>query len=251
LGPLLQIRNLSVEVAGERLLEDINFDVERGQTNVIFGPNGSGKTSLINAIMGIPGYEVVGGTIIFDGKDITSLSLDEKVRLGIGVAFQNPPEIRGLKLRDMLKMCARKGLKEDLSEEELELAKRFNLTSMLDRDVNFNFSGGEKKRSEILQVLLMKPKLLILDEPDSGVDFESIVLIGSEIQSYLSRTGSSAIIVTHQGHILDHVEAHRGAVLMRGTIYCYGKPLEVLDSIKRKGYGGCEVCRRRRTRMQE
>lgn len=245
---LLQLKNLSVGVAGKRILEGVNLNVQKGQTHVIFGPNGSGKTSLINAIMGIPGYEVADGKVIFNGKDVTSLSIDDKARLGLCVAFQNPQEIRGVKLRDVLKICAGKKLTEDLSSEELDLAKRFNSAPMLDRDINLNFSGGEKKRLEVLQVLLMKPKLLILDEPDSGVDIDSVALIGREIQNYLSRTNSSAMVVTHHGHILDYLEAEKGAILMRGTMYCYESPKKILSVIRGEGYERCVECVERKTR---
>lgn len=248
MNSLLRLKDLSVRVAGKEILKGVDLDVKRGQTYVIFGPNGSGKTSLINAIMSIPGYEITKGTITFDGKDITSISVNEKAKLGLGIAFQIPPEIRGIKLREMLKICARKGMNEDLSGDELDLVNRFNLGPMLDRDINFNFSGGERKKSEVLQIMFMKPKLLILDEPDSGVDVESVALLGREIQNYLSSADSSALMVTHHGHILDYVEADEGTVLMKGTTYCYEDPKEILDTIREVGYERCIECEERKAK---
>jgi Fe-S cluster assembly ATP-binding protein len=245
---ILEIRDLSVEVNKKKILHDINITMREGQSCVMFGPNGSGKTSLLMTIMGVPNYPVEKGRILFEGRDITEKTVDERARLGIGIGFQLPQEIRGLRLIDMLKIAAGKKLSQDLSLEEKKLVSKFMLDGFLDRDVNLNFSGGEKKRAEILQLLFMKPRLLLLDEPDSGVDLESLKLIGEEIQRYVEENNASALVITHQGHILDHMRAEKACVLLGNTIYDYNEPQKILEHIKRNGYKGCLKCRKRRRR---
>ena len=137
--------------------------------------------------------------------------------------------------------------REELGGEEYELIELFRLKDFLDRSVNLGFSGGERKRAEVLQLLLMKPKLMLLDEPDSGVDVESLKLIGEAIQKYISQSEASALIVTHQGQILEHIKADMACVLLNGSIQCYGDPYQMLENIKRYGYENCATCIRRRS----
>jgi len=243
---MLKIERLSVSVERKTILRNINLTIPDGKVYAVFGPNGSGKSTLLMAVAGVPNYKIISGKILFNKEDVTWMNLDERARLGMALAFQTPPEITGLKLKDMLKICAGKKPGEDFSREELELIERFRLKDFLDRSVNLGFSGGEKKRAEILQLLLMKPKLLLLDEPDSGVDIESLKLIGEAIQEYLSKSGGSAVMVTHQGQMLEHVRADMACVLLGGCVHCYGDPYQVLESIKKYGYEGCVVCTRRR-----
>lgn len=242
---MLKVEELSVSVEGKQILKDINLTIPKGSVYAVFGPNGSGKSTLLMAIAGVPNYKITKGRIVFEGENVTWMNLDERARLGMALAFQNPPEITGVKLRDMLKICLGKKPHEDFSRKELELIKSFRLEGFLDRNVNVGFSGGERKRAEVLQVLLMKPKLLLLDEPDSGVDVESLKLIGRAIQEYLDESGSSAIIVTHQGQVLEHLRADMACVLLDGRIHCYGNPPEVFESIKKYGYEKCVVCTKR------
>lgn len=246
---ILEVRGLSVEVEGKSILSAVNLDVKAGEANILFGPNGSGKTTLLMAILGIPGYRVGGGKIIFDGRDITKLGVDERARMGIGFGFQQPPEVVGVKLRDILKVCEGTPQKKELSDKAKSLVEKLNMTDYLDRDVNVGFSGGERKRAEILQLLLMKPKLLLLDEPDSGVDVESLGLIAGEIQNYISKNNASALIITHHGHILDYIKAKSACVLVDGRIHCYGKPGEIFRTIKEKGYSRCIECHDRSPRQ--
>ncbi len=239
---ILEVRDLSVEINKRKTLEGINIGIEKGQIYVLFGPNGSGKTSLLMTIMGFPGYKVKKGGIFFDGQEITKKTVDERARLGIGIGFQLPQDIRGVKLRDLLKICAGKKPNEELSPEEEALVEKFNLKDLLDRDVNLDFSGGEKKRAEMLQLLLMKPKLLLLDEPDSGVDLESLKLIGEEIQAYVKKNKASAFVITHQGYILEYLKAERACVLLDSAIHCRNKPEAILENIRKKGYRECVKC---------
>ncbi|MFH1835835.1 MAG: Fe-S cluster assembly ATPase SufC [Methanobacteriota archaeon] len=238
----LELTDLSVEVGGKKILDGINFTVGKGESNIIFGPNGSGKTTMLMTILGIPDYCVSSGSIHLEGKEITNLTVDERAKLGIGFGFQAPPEVVGVKLRDILKVCEKTPQKEDLSGHALDLVEKFDMETYLDRDVNVGFSGGERKRAEVLQLLLMKPKLLLLDEPDSGVDVDSLGLIASEIEDYLKKSGASALIITHQGHILDYIFAVKASVLMDGKIVCHSNPGEIFKSITEKGYRGCVEC---------
>ncbi|MCK5427683.1 MAG: ABC transporter ATP-binding protein, partial [Thermodesulfovibrionia bacterium] len=210
---MLEIKDLTVSMNGKRILNDINLSIGRGETVALFGPNGSGKTSLLKTIMGIPGYSLDSGRIIFRDKDIVKLSVDERARLGIGIAFQRPPVIRGVRLKDLLQACMKKR-RGDFKEQEMnESAVGLNLLDFLERDINLGFSGGEMKRSELLQLLAQRPDMIMLDEPDSGVDLVSITLVGKVINELLqknkkaSRRTSAGLLITHAGHLLDYVNA--------------------------------------------
>lgn len=245
---LLQAKNLTVTVGGKPILEGLNLSVDESETRILFGPNGSGKTTLLMALAGVPQYQVASGEIIFSGKQVTDSPLNERVALGVGMGFQQPPEVVGVKLRDILKICMGDSPKKQLRTQAIRLAEKLKLTPYLDRDVNVGFSGGERKRAEILQLLLLKPKLLLLDEPDSGVDLESLKLIAQVVTEYMQKQGASALIITHQGYILEHIRAQKACVLMDGGIYCEGDPQKIFNDIKEKGYRGCVECR---TRMKK
>ena len=242
---MLEIKQLTVAIDGKEILQDLNLKIGIGETHALFGPNGSGKTTLLMAIMGFPRYQVTKGNIIFRGKDITGLPLDERARLGIGISFQRPPVVRGVKTRDMLSASlGKRGNKEIVDS----LAKRANLNEFLDRDINYAFSGGEIKRSELMQLLAQKPGLILLDEPESGVDLVNIALIGKLINELLEKEcpmrlrKCTGLIITHTGHILDYVNARTGYVMLDGRIVCEGDPHEMLLTIKEKGYEECAKC---------
>jgi Fe-S cluster assembly ATP-binding protein len=242
---MLEIKQLSVSVDGKEILHDVNLTIKNGETNVLFGPNGSGKTTLLMTIMGFPKYVVTRGSIILDDKDITHLPLDERSRMGIGMSFQRPPVVRGVKTRDMVAAC----LKERSSDKVInDLASRTDMFEFLDRDINAGFSGGEIKRSELLQLMAQKPQLVLLDEPESGVDLVNIALIGELINELLEKEcpmrerKCTGLIITHTGHILDYVHANKGFVMCDGVVYCEGDPHEILKTIKEKGYKACITC---------
>ena len=240
---MLEIKQLSVAVGEREILHDVNLTIGTGETHVLFGPNGSGKTTLLMAIMGFPKYQITRGSIIFKGKDITRLPPDERARLGIGISFQRPPVVKGVKTRDMVAAC----LKERANEEIIgQLAKKADLDDFLDREMNYGFSGGEIKRSELMQLLAQKPELTLLDEPESGVDLVNIVLIGELINELLEKDCPMGLIITHTGHILDYVNARTGYVMCEGRIGCEGDPHEILKTIKEKGYEECIRCLVRR-----
>jgi Fe-S cluster assembly ATP-binding protein len=246
---MLEIKHLSVAVEDREILHDVGLTISMGETHVLFGPNGSGKTTLLAAIMGFPKYRITSGSITFRGKDITRLSLDERARLGIGMSFQRPPVVRGVKTRDMVTACLRgRGDGEIVTE----LAAKTDLADFLDREINYGFSGGEIKRSEMMQLLAQKPELALLDEPESGVDLENIALIGELINELLEKEcpivdrKCMGLIITHTGHILDYVDARTGYVMCEGRIGCEGDPHEILKTIKQKGYEECTRCLVRR-----
>jgi len=244
---MLEIKELCVTVESKEILHDVSFTVKPGETHVLFGPNGSGKTTLLMAIMGSPKYTVTKGTITLKGQDIAGLSIDERARLGIGMSVQRPPVVRGVKTRDMVAAC----LGERSSEERtIQLAEETNMVDMLDRDINYGFSGGEIKRSELMQLLAQEPDLALLDEPESGVDLVNIALIGELIGELLQKDfhirdrTRGGLLITHTGHILDYVNARTGYVMIDGTMVCEGDPHEILDVIKDRGYEECKRCLR-------
>lgn len=242
---VLSVKQLTVGVENRQILHDIDLEIRSGETHVLFGPNGSGKSTLLMAIMGFPRYQISKGNISFKGRDITMLPLDERARLGIGISFQRPPVVRGVKTRDMVAAC----LKEQGNEKNISrLADRADLVDFLDRETNYGFSGGEIKRSEMMQLLAQKPELSLLDEPESGVDLVNIALIGELINELLEKNRRirdrkhAGLIITHTGHILDYVNARTGYVMLDGRIMCQGDPHEILATIKEKGYEECARC---------
>jgi Fe-S cluster assembly ATP-binding protein len=195
--------------------------------------------------MGSPKYRITKGSINFKDKNIVGLPVDERARLGIGMSLQRPPVVRGVKTYDMVNACAKGRMS---NETIVSLAEKANLTDLMDREVNYGFSGGEIKRSELLQLLAQDPDLALLDEPESGVDLVNIVLIGQLIDELLQKEHPirdrrhAGLIITHTGHILDYVNARSGYVLLNGRIICEGDPHEILETIKSKGYEECKRC---------
>jgi Fe-S cluster assembly ATP-binding protein len=249
---MLLVEDLQVELGGKSILKHIDLEIKPGETHVLFGPNGSGKTSLLMTIMGYPQYKVVAGKIVFKGIDITSMPINERAQLGIGMAYQRPPTIHGLKTRQIVRLCARQEV------NETALANKVNFQDFLDRDVNAGFSGGEIKRSELLQLMAQNPDLILLDEPESGVDLENMTLVGNTIATLLEKNGNHpadksrvqtrserkkmGLIITHTGYILDYVPADKGQVLFDGVMSCASNPREILTCIAQEGYEECVQC---------
>ena len=181
--PLLSVEGLRVRIGEREVLRGIDLAIAAGETHVLLGPNGSGKTTLLNTILGMPGYEVVDGSMTFKGVDLLPLTIDERARLGIGIAFQRPPAVRGVKLRQV----DGGGLRRPSSTRRASRQSPRSSSSgeMLDRDVNMGFSGGEAKRSEMGQLLAQQPDLALFDEPESGVDLDNIAVVGGAIQRLL------------------------------------------------------------------
>jgi len=246
---MLEIKHLSVSIEKKEILHDINITINNGETHVLFGPNGAGKSTLLMTLMGFPKYKVTKGKIIFNGVDITKMPMDERARMGIGMSYQRPPIIKGVKTRDLISACLRERSSDELIDE---LSQKANLTDFLDRDINYGFSGGEVKRSELMQLLAQRPEFTLLDEPESGVDLVNIALIGSLMNELLEKScpikfrKCMGLIITHTGHILDYVNARTGYVMIDGTIGCGSDPHEILSTIKEKGYQECTECFMRR-----
>lgn len=249
---MLQIEDLQVELEGKVILKHIDLEIKPGETHVLFGPNGSGKTSLLMTIMGYPQYKVISGKMFFKGEDITSMPINQRARLGIGMSYQRPPTINGLKTRQMVKICSGKEIDVE------QLAERVDFQNFLDRDVNAGFSGGEIKRSELLQLMSQKADLMLFDEPESGVDLENISLVGNSIAELLEKQinpennkpvikqkqarTKMGLIITHTGYILDYVIADKGQVLYDGVLSCTTNPREILECIGQMGYKECVRC---------
>jgi Fe-S cluster assembly ATP-binding protein len=235
---LLEIKDLHVKVAGKEVVSGLNLSLCLGDVMVLLGQNGSGKTSFIMAIMGFPSYEVTKGDIIFKGKSILGLSIDQRANLGIGILFQRPPTVRGVKLRQMLNITSR--------QKDFDLdgtAKELAMTDFLDRDLNLGFSGGEMKRSELLQVIAQDPQVVLLDEPESGVDLENVAIMGKIINDFLSTKDRAGLIITHTGYILDYVQTDLGCVLADSRLHCLKNPKKILSDIRKYGYEKCLTCK--------
>jgi Fe-S cluster assembly ATP-binding protein len=249
---MLQIKDLQVKVGDKEILKHIDLEIHPGETHVLFGPNGSGKTSLLMTIMGYPQYKVTGGKIVFKGQDITHMAVNERARLGIGISYQRPPTINGVKTRQMVEICA----KGDVDAEAL--AAKVNFSEFLNRDINAGFSGGEIKRSELLQLMAQDAELFLFDEPESGVDLENISIIGNTISQLLERDfqvtskktqkerrrerTKMGLIITHTGFILDYVTADKGQVLYGGVLTCASNCREIFKCISEVGYEECVRC---------
>ncbi len=237
---LLDIINLHAGTKEKKILNGVNLSIDKQEVHIILGPNGSGKTTLARVIMGSPNFIVYEGDIVFEGKSIINLPVHERARMGIAMTFQSPPEIEGVKLNDL--MCAtcdvrnhnkRKGPFCDLVVQDY--LQRLEIPHFAERDVNVGFSGGEVKRSELAQVFTMHPKLLILDEPDSGVDIDSLKLLGKAIERYVSLHKTSLLIITHHKYILEHIKPNKIHIMKNGRFVFEGGP-EYLDELESVGY---------------
>lgn len=236
---LLEVEDLHVSVEGREILKGINLKLNRGEVIAIMGHNASGKTTLANALIGLPQYVVNKGRILFEGIDITHKPIHERARMGMAMAFQSPPSIRGLKLGDMIALAG--GINpwrsKDYKEFVIDVLKRVNLgPEYAERDLNVGFSGGERKRSELAQIFAMRPKLMILDEVDSGVDIDSLRILGNSIKEYIESNNCSTIVITHHRHILQYVKPERIYIMSNGRIVLSGDYGELISKIEALGY---------------
>src|SRR3990167_9887674 len=239
---MLKISNLSVKVDDKQILNNLNLNLELGKIHVLMGPNGSGKSTLAYSLMGHPSYEIISGEIFFNTKNITELPAYKRAKLGFFLSFQNPLEIPGLKVFDFLKesFSAFTGKNIPVTElyEELKiLCKKLNLDPVFfDRNLNEGFSGGEKKRLEILQMCLLKPKVAIIDEVDSGLDVDSLKLVANAILDLKKEDPELTIIlITHYQRILNYIHPDFVYILNKGVVVKKGD-FSLISVIESSGY---------------
>ena len=235
MSDLLQIKGLTASAEDKELLHGVDLTIGTGETHVLMGPNGAGKSTLGLTIMGSPEYNVTGGSIVFDGEDITGQSADKRAKKGIFLSFQDPVEIPGITLSEFLRNSIEQitGKHTKLWDHKKQLKAAMELLEMdiayADRDLNVGFSGGEKKKAEILQLLMLKPKLAILDETDSGLDVDAVKTVAKGIDEYRKTTGGSLLLITHNSGILSSLTADKTHLIANGVIVKEGSAALVED----------------------
>jgi Fe-S cluster assembly ATP-binding protein len=242
--PLLKISDLSATAGGRKVLQNLSLEIAAGEVHAIMGPNGSGKSTLSYVLAGRPGYEITGGTIEFEGRDLLALPAEERARAGLFLGFQYPVEIPGVNNVYLLKAAVNakrkaQGQPEVDAFEFLQLVRgKMKLMQMdesfLSRGVNEGFSGGEKKRNEILQMLVLEPRLAVLDETDSGLDIDALKVVAKGVNS-LRAADRGVLLITHYQRLLDHVVPDRVHVLARGRIAKSGGK-ELALELEKRGY---------------
>lgn len=241
MNDLLRIQDLNVNIEKKQVLHDVNLAVNAGETHVLMGPNGAGKSTLGFTIMGNPRYTVSDGKILFDGEDITEMGADKRAAKGIFLSFQTPLEVPGISLESFIRTALqqRTGKRVKLFQFQKELKSMMQILNMdesyASRDLNVGFSGGEKKKSEILQLLMLKPKLAILDETDSGLDVDAVRTVSRGIEEYQKSQNGALIIITHSTKILESLKVDKTHVLVKGRIVKDGGA-ELVDEINENGF---------------
>jgi Fe-S cluster assembly ATP-binding protein len=244
---LLEIRNLHVSVDGEPILRGVDLKIPPGEVHALMGPNGSGKSTLANVIMGHPGYEVTSGEIFYDGEDLLRLSPDERARRGIFLSFQYPAAVPGVSLEQLaykatqLVLGPERYASVSAFRSHLErAAERVGLDEeLVARAANEGFSGGEKKKAEILQMMLLEPRFVVLDEVDSGLDIDALKRV-AEAVSEIRRADRSFLVITHYQRILSHIPPDWVHVLKDGRVVRSGGP-ELVETLEREGYVNLEA----------
>ena len=230
---MLKVENLQLRLNGNSIINDLNLHVNKGEIHGILGENGTGKTTIANLIMGTNNYQPTGGKILFEGDDIAELSVSQRAKKGITLAWQEPARVEGLRVRDYLSLSGNNsGLEQ--AEHYLRIVG-MEPAQYLDRDIDATLSGGERKRIELASVLAMHPKLAILDEPDSGIDIVALPLILNGIVE-MNRQGSSVLLITHSEKVTEI--AHRVSIICAGTIIRTGAPVETSQWFK----DNCQTC---------
>ena len=237
---MLKIEDLQVEIDGQEIVKGLDLEVGKGEIHAIMGPNGSGKSTLANVLMGHPRYEVTGGSVTFQGEDIFELEPDERAKLGMFLAFQYPSEVPGVSVANFLRTAVNSVREEELSPMEMYrlLQEKMSIMQMdpkvAERYLNEGFSGGEKKRNEILQMLMLDPKLAIMDETDSGLDIDALQVVARGVNE-LRGPEFSAVIITHYQRILRYIEPDHVHVMLDGRLVTSGGK-ELAEELEEKGY---------------
>ncbi|HEX2071620.1 MAG TPA: Fe-S cluster assembly ATPase SufC [Thermoleophilaceae bacterium] len=236
----LEIQNLHVRIEEREILRGLNLSVSKGETHALMGPNGSGKSTLANTIMGNPAYEVTDGKIVFNGEDLTEADPDERARAGLFMAFQYPATIPGVSVANFLRMAVNAKREEPIKVKEFGKLLGENMELLrIDRQftsryLNEGFSGGEKKRAEILQLAMLKPEIAVLDETDSGLDIDALRIVSDGVNA-LSGPDMGSLIITHYTRILEYVKPDFVHIMLDGRIVREGGP-ELADELEEKGY---------------
>ncbi len=238
---LLSVKDLHVRVEDKEILKGFNLEVKKGETHVIMGPNGAGKSTFGNALMGNPAYEVTFGEMMFNGKNVLDLAVNERASEGLFMSFQNPLEVPGISLSNFIRTALeqRTGKRIRLWDFRKEMKKALAVLQMdqsyADRDLNVGFSGGEKKKAEILQLLMLKPTLAILDETDSGLDVDAVRTVSAGIEHFQKDKDSALIIITHSTGILSSLHVDHTHILVDGQIVADGDA-SLVDEINQNGF---------------
>jgi len=238
---LLKVNDLADSVEDKEILHGISLTVNKGETHVLMGPNGAGKSTLGNALMGNPQYKITGGNILFNGQDITEEATDKRAKLGMFLSFQNPLEVPGITLGNFIRSALqqRTGQHIRLWDFKKEMRRAMEILNMdpsyADRDLNVGFSGGEKKKAEILQLLMLKPTLAILDETDSGLDVDAVRTVSKGVEEYQKSMDGALIIITHSTRILESLKVDHTHVLVNGSIEAEGDA-SLVDKINKEGF---------------
>ena len=241
MAELLKIKDLSVSVEEKGILKNVNLSINKGETHVLMGPNGAGKSTLGNALMGNPRYSITNGQILFDGEDITHEAVDKRAKRGIFLSFQNPLEVPGVSLGNFIRsaMEQRFGQRIRLWDFRKELKKSMDILGMdhsyAERDLNVGFSGGEKKKAEILQLLMLSPKLAILDDTDSGLDVDAVRTVSAGIKEYQKKKDGALLIITHSTRILESLKVDYTHIMVDGKIIKTGDA-SLVDEINEQGF---------------
>jgi len=237
----LEIANLHVRTEDREILRGVDLEINRGEVHALMGPNGSGKSTLANTIMGHPSYEVTEGTIHFRGEDITEADPEDRARAGLFLAFQYPVAIPGVSVANFLRMALNAQREEPIAVKEFRehLTHAVNLLDVdrafTSRHLNDGFSGGEKKRAEILQMAMLRPQVAVLDETDSGLDIDALRTVAEGVVKLQAEQGLGALIITHYQRILHYIEPQFVHILMDGRIVLEGGP-ELVERLEREGY---------------
>ena len=237
---MLKIENLRAEIDGQEILKGLDLEVGKGEIHAIMGPNGSGKSTLSNVLMGHPRYEVTGGSVTFQGEDVLEMEADERAKLGMFLAFQYPSEVPGVSVANFLRTAVNSVREEELSPMEMFrlIQDKMRVMQMdpkfAERYLNEGFSGGEKKRNEILQMLMLEPKLAIMDETDSGLDIDALQVVAKGVNE-LRGPEFSAVIITHYQRILRYIEPDHVHVMLDGRLVTSGGK-ELALALEDKGY---------------
>lgn len=238
---LLQVKDLSVSIEEGQILHDINLNINKGEVHVLMGPNGAGKSTLGNTLMGNPVYHVTNGQILFNGEDITKAGTDRRAKAGMFMSFQNPLEVPGLSLESFIRNAIRQrtGKAVKIMQFKKQLESTMELLQMdpsyADRDLNVGFSGGEKKKAEILQMLMLNPSFAILDETDSGLDVDAVRTVSRGIEEYQKNTDGALLIITHSTKILESLKVDFTHVLVKGTLVTTGGA-DLVAKINEQGF---------------